>query len=177
VAKRTVLASGAFERPMVFAGNDRPGVMLAGAVRAYVNRFAVAPGRRAVICTSGDDGWRTAVDLARAGVEIASVVDTRPVIGSDLLAKARELGFRARLGAEIVGTRGGHALAAVAIQDSGGRIEDVACDLLAVSNGWNPTLHLTAHLGGKPVWDEPIQAFVPGATLPEWRWRARRPAG
>lgn len=164
-ARRTVLASGAIERPMVFAGNDRPGVMLAGAVRTYLNRFAVAPGRQAVVYTSGDDGWRTASDLARAGIEVAAVVDSRRAVAPQLAA-AREFGSRTVLGAEVVGTRGARGLTGIEIQDSNGRTETIGCDLLAVSNGWNPTIHLTAHLGGKPVWNEAIAAFVPGPTPP-----------
>jgi sarcosine oxidase subunit alpha len=154
------------ERPMVFAGNDRPGVMLAGAVRTYLNRFAVAPGRRAVVYTSGDDGWRTATALAQAGVEVAAVLDTRPAVAPALLAVAREHGTRVMLGAQAVATRGWQGLSSVDIREVGGRVERIACDLLACSNGWNPTTHLTAHLGGRPVWDENIRAFVPGATPP-----------
>jgi sarcosine oxidase subunit alpha len=161
VAKRAVLAAGAIERPMVFASNDRPGVMLAGAVRTYINRFAVAPGRRAVVYTSGDDGWRTAADLARAGVEVAAVLDSRATVDDALIAQAE--GARAILGATVVGTRGFRTLASVEVRDGAGRVERIACDLLAMSNGWNPALHLTCHLGGKPVWDEAIAAFVPGS--------------
>jgi sarcosine oxidase subunit alpha len=164
VAKRTVVAAGAIERPMVFAGNDRPGVMLAGAVRTYLNRFAVAPGQRAVVCTSGDDAWRTAADLARAGVEVAAVVEARAAVDEAVAAQAQ--GARVMLGAEIVATHGFRTLAAVAVRDAAGRVERIACDLLAMSNGWNPTVHLTCHLGGKPAWDEAIAAFVPGALPP-----------
>ena len=164
VAKRTVVAAGAIERPMVFAGNDRPGVMLAGAVRTYLNRFAVAPGRRAVVCTSGDDAWRTVTHLARAGVEVAAVVESRAAV--DELVAAQAKGARVMLGAEVVGTRGFRSLAAVAVRDAAGRVERIACDLLAMSNGWNPTVHLTCHLGGKPAWDETIAAFVPSALPP-----------
>ena len=163
VAKRTVLASGAIERPMVFSGNDRPGVMLAGAVRTYLNRFGVAPGRRAVVYASGDDGWRTVADLHRTGIHVAAVVDPRPAVAASLMALAGEHGVRAMLGAEVVGTRGFQALAAVEVRDASGRTERVRCDLLAMANGWNPAVHLTCHLGGKPVWDESISAFVPGA--------------
>jgi heterotetrameric sarcosine oxidase alpha subunit len=164
VAKRTVVAAGAIERPMVFAGNDRPGVMLAGAVRTYLNRFAVAPGRRAVVCTSGDDAWRTVADLARAGVEVAAVVEARAAVDEAVAAQAK--GARVMLGAEVVGTRGFRTLSAVDVRDAAGRVERIACDLLAMSNGWNPTVHLTCHLGGKPAWDVGISAFMPGALPP-----------
>jgi heterotetrameric sarcosine oxidase alpha subunit len=162
VAKRTVLATGAIERPMVFPGNDRPGVMLAGAVRTYVNRFGVVPGRRAVVYASGDDGWRTIRDLAEAGAEVAAVVDPRLAVDRGLLALAAAHGAPVMLGAAVAGTRGFQALAAADVRDASGRVERIACDLLALSNGWNPVLHLACHLGGKPAWDEAIAAFVPG---------------
>src|SRR5829696_6370081 len=125
VAKRAVLAAGAIERPMVFAGNDRPGVMLASAVRAYINRFAVAPGRRAVIYTSGDEGWRTVEDLARAGVEVAAAIDPRPAVDERLLAFASARGVRVMLGAEVAAARGFQALASVEVRDRAGRVERI----------------------------------------------------
>ena len=106
VAKRCVLAAGAVERPLVFSGNDRPGVMLAGAVRTYLNRFAVAPGRRAVVVTSGDDGWRTVSDLHQAGIEVAAVVDRRTEVAPAQARLAREIGAELVLGGRIAGTVG-----------------------------------------------------------------------
>jgi heterotetrameric sarcosine oxidase alpha subunit len=161
VAKRTVLATGAIERPLVFGGNDRPGVMLAGAVRAYVNRFGVGPGRVAVVVTSCDDGWRTAADLTAAGMQVAAVVDSRTGIApaSDRGAP----GVRVIAGAHVARTLGRRAVRAVEVVDGAGRVERIACDLVAMSNGWNPAVHLTTHLGGKPAWNEGVAAFVPGA--------------
>jgi sarcosine oxidase subunit alpha len=167
VAKRTVLASGAIERPMIFPGNDRPGVMLAGAVRAYLNRFGVAPGRRAVVFTSGDDGWRTVDDLVQADVEIAAVIDSRPTVNDALVASVKRYDIRVLLGARVAGTRGFHQLASVDARDAADRRERFACDLLAMSNGWNPAVHLACHLGGKPAWDDAIAAFVPDALPPD----------
>ncbi|SEG30763.1 sarcosine oxidase subunit alpha family protein [Bosea lathyri] len=161
-AKRAVLAAGAIERPIVFAGNDTPGVMLAGAVRAYVNRHGVLPGREAVIFTSGDDGWATARDLAAAGARIAAIVDPRPQIDAGLTALASRIGARVLTGGVVSAASGGRALRQVTIRDASGREQTIACDLLAVSNGWNPTLHLTSHQNTRPVWDEAIHAFVPG---------------
>jgi methylglutamate dehydrogenase subunit C len=162
VARRSLLAAGAIERPIVFAGNDRPGVMLAGAVRTYINRYGVVPGRRAVIFTTGDDGWRTAADLALAGADVAAVVDARRQIPPAQVAIAAAASIRVIAGGRITATRGSKQISAVEIQMEDGRFEHVACDLLAVANGWNPTLHLTNHHGGKPVWDKTISAFVPG---------------
>ena len=160
IAKRCILAAGAIERPIVFAGNDRPGVMLAGAVRSYINRHGVLPGRRAIVFTTCDDGWRTVEDLRRAGAEIAAVVDARAELAPELLARAA--GLRLTTGGRVLAAHGGRQLRAVDIQHADGRIERLDCDLLAVANGWNPALQLTCHLGGKPMWAEDIAAFVPG---------------
>ncbi len=162
VARHAVLAAGAIEQPAVFEGNDRPGVMLAGAVRSYVNRFGVAPGRRAVIFTATDDGWRSAADLQDAGVEVTAVVDPRADIGPNLAQRAQRSGTRVILGGDIASARGAHGLQEIETVTAAGKKEWLACDLLCVSNGWQPTLHLTSHLGGRPVWSEEISAFIPG---------------
>lgn len=165
VARRAVLAAGAIERPAVFGGNDRPGVMLAGAVRAYVNRFGVLPGERTVLFTSCDDGWRTAADLAAAGKPPVAVIDSRADVAPDLLAAASRIGTRVLTATQVVAAHGRTLLTGIDIETSQGAREHIACDCLAMANGWNPTLHLTCHLGGKPVFDEALSAFVPG-TLP-----------
>ena len=97
VAKRAVLAAGALERPIAFGNNDRPGVMLAGAARTYINRYAAAPGRRLAVFTNNDDGWRTAEDARAAGIEIAAVVDSRSEPPGQFLA----LGVKALTGAQV----------------------------------------------------------------------------
>jgi sarcosine oxidase subunit alpha len=141
-AKRAVLAAGAFERPMVFGNNDRPGIVLGSAIRTYINRYAVLPGKRAVIFTSSDEGYTTARALKAAGASIEAIVDTRK-------------------GQSVQRALGGKHLQAVEIIDASGHLSIVDCDLLASSNGWNPALHLTCHLGGRPVWNDAIHAFVP----------------
>jgi methylglutamate dehydrogenase subunit C len=166
VAKRAILASGAIERPTVFGGNDTPGVMLAGAVRTYVNRFGVAPGRNAVIFTTGDDGWNTACDLAAAGAKIVAVVDSRPQIEPRLRQLCESVDAPLYLGASVCRASGGKLLQRVAIRSAGGGVKTLPCDLLAVSNGWNPTIHLASHQGNRPVWDPAIHAFV-AKDLPE----------
>jgi len=153
VAKRAVLAAGALERPIAFPMNDRPGVMLAGAVRAYLNRWGVAPGKAVTLFCNNDDAHRTARDLVAAGIEVAGVIDVR--------ADARPGGdFPVYPGARIVGTTGRKALKAIEIQTVNGR-KTIATDCLAVSGGFNPTLHLTCHMGGRPEWRDEIAAFVP----------------
>ncbi|HEV7252999.1 MAG TPA: sarcosine oxidase subunit alpha family protein [Mesorhizobium sp.] len=159
VAKRTVDASGAIERPLVFPGNDRPGVMMAGAVRTYLNRFAASPGRRVAVFTNNDDGWRTAQAVLAAGGEIAAVIDPRGVPEAFRMAAA---GWRVIEG-EVVGTKGTlDALTSVEVADARGGVVTVPCDVLAMSGGWNPAVGLSSFHRGRPVWKDEIAAFVPG---------------
>ncbi len=164
VAKRCVLTAGAIERPLVFGNNDRPGVMLAGAVRSYLNRFAARPGRRAVVFANNDDAASVVVDLHAAGVEIAALVDPRPETKPSSVALAEKTGARLVAGGVVTGAIGGHAVRAVEVREANGRSSRVACDLVAMSGGFSPNLHLATHLGGRPVWDETIAGFVPGDT-------------
>ena len=164
-AKRAILAAGVIERPIVFAGNDTPGVMLAGAVRAYLNRYGVLPGREAVLFTASDDGWATARDIVAAGGKVAAIVDARAEAHPARKAFAETLGARLFAGGGVERASGGRQLREITIRDAGGATTTLLCDLLAVSNGWNPTLHLTSHQNGKAVWNEALHCFVPG-TLP-----------
>ncbi len=157
VAKRAVLAAGALERGIAFGGNDRPGVMLASAMRTYANRFAVAAGRRVAIFTNNDDGWRTASDLLACGVTVSTVIDSRP----DGPRARMVPGVRAITGGEVVDVRYGKVLNAVRVR-TGGDVETIEVDALGVSGGWNPTIHLTCHLGDRPEWNAELAAFVPG---------------
>jgi methylglutamate dehydrogenase subunit C len=163
VAKRAVLAAGASERPIAFADNDRPGVMLAGAVRTYLNRFAATPASRLVVFTNNDNGWRTARDALDAGVSVQAIVDSRAGASQRLVAPLRGA-VRVLSGAQVVCAKGTRALRAVKVIDANGIEVTVACDGLAVSGGWNPSLHLTGHLGSKPQWREDIAAFVPNSS-------------
>ena len=168
VAHRAVLATGAIERPLVFGGNDTPGVMLAGAVRSYLNRYAVRPGAHAVVFANNDDGAGTIADLADAGVAVAGLVDSRADPPEAVRALAAAHGVPLYAGATVRQATGGALLRRVVL---GGRASGTTleCDLLAVSGGWNPVVHLASHHGGKPVWDDAIAAFVPGATPPGLR--------
>jgi sarcosine oxidase subunit alpha len=177
-AKQVVLATGALERPLAFAQNDRPGIMLASAIRRYVNDYAVLPGRRVVLLTSNDSAYATALDLQAAGAEV-TVVDLRPGDGGALVARAANAGIPCRFGQAIVGTEGAQRVSAVKIArlaPNGERIdglpERVACDLVGVSGGWNPTLHLHSQARGRPVYDEERGFFRPGPPV-----QAERSAG
>ena len=153
VAKRAVLCAGALERPIAFPNNDRPGIMLASAVRAYVNRWGVAPGKAVAVFGNNDDAHRTARDLQAAGVKVAAVIDSR--------ADAKVTGdFPVYTGAQVIATKGRHALESITIK-TGSAMRVIRCDCLAVSGGWNPTVHLTCHMNGRPKWDEGIASFVP----------------
>jgi len=161
VATHAVLAAGAVERPVGFGNNDLPGIMLAGAVRAYVNRFGVVPGRRMALFTNNDDGWKTVADAAAAGIELAAVIDSRPAPPADLVAQAERAGIRVHAGSRIREAIGRQRLRAVEIVGADGALTRLPVDLLAVSGGWNPALALLSHLGERPAWDEVLAAFVP----------------
>ena len=152
-AQRVILAGGAIERPIAFPNNDRPGVMMASAVRSYANRFAVAPGQSISVFTNNDDGHRTAMDLSAHGIKIAAVIDTR----ADAVAHGD---YPVSAGAQVVNTKGRLGLKAIRVKTASGE-HDIATDCLAVSGGWNPSVHLTCHMNGRPVWREDIAAFVP----------------
>ena len=164
-AGRVVLATGALERPLAFANNDRPGVMLAGAVRTYVNRFAVLPGKRAVVVTDNDSAYATALDLHRHGVEIAAVVDLRPE--AEAPPEAREAGLEILRGHAVVDTAGRrrvHAAHVARLDGDGslaGPVRALPCDLIAMSGGWNPAAHLFSQSGGKLRYDEASRGFLP----------------
>ncbi|MEM9107441.1 MAG: sarcosine oxidase subunit alpha family protein [Pseudomonadota bacterium] len=156
-SRRAVLCAGATERSIAFGNNDRPGIMLAGSARAYVNRWAATPGKRVAVFTNNDDGWRTATDMAARGVEISAVIDSRET--APLEAPA---GALIAMGSTVVDTKGRHGLRSISLANG----QTIECDCLAVSGGWSPNVHLTCHQRGKPQWREDIAAFVPGADLP-----------
>jgi sarcosine oxidase subunit alpha len=153
VAKRAVLAAGALERPVAFANNDRPGVMMAGAVRSYVNRWRVSPGRSVAIFGNNDSAHRTAADLIAAGVHVSALIDSRSEARCDL-----DVPFYA--GREVSAVHGGRGVEAISIRSMSG-VEKIQSDTLAISGGWNPNVHMTCHMNGRPEWNDRIAAFVP----------------
>lgn len=178
-ARQLVLAAGAIERPLVFDGNDRPGIMLAGACSTYINRFAVKPGKTAVVFTNNDSGHRAAVDMAAAGMKIGAVVDLRADPDGHWTEQAQRAGLPVMAGHAIAGTKGSRRVRELRIArlDDGGdgllrASESIACDVLAVSGGWNPALHLYGQARGKLRFDDARGTFVPGETL-----AGLRPAG
>ena len=162
-ADQVIFATGSHEQPMVFGNNDRPNIMLAGAVRAYVNEYGVAPGHKAVICTSCDDAYRTAMDLADAGVKVEAVIDTRQN-ESAYASAMHDRGIRILQDHAVVDAKGNaegvNSVEVVSL--SSGNTLHINCDLLAMSNGWAPALHLFSQSGGKTAWDDERNIFIPG---------------
>ena len=158
-ARTIVLATGAIERPLVFSNNDRPGVMLASALRTYANRYAVVPQKRAVIVTNNDTAYAAALELAAAGTAV-TVADHRAVIAPDVLARAGAAGIAIFPGTGIADIEGTRAVKRVRL--GGAHAVSVDCDAVGMSGGWSPAVHLSSHGGIKPRYDAAIAAFVPG---------------
>jgi heterotetrameric sarcosine oxidase alpha subunit len=158
-SKSALLCAGATERSIAFENNDRPGIMLAGAMRAYANRWATAVGDRIAIFTNNDDAHATARDLHGRGVEIAAVIDSRP-------DAPKSDDFEVLAGSEVVNTDGRLGVNSIDINTPNG-LRQMQVSGLGVSGGWNPNIHLTCHQRGRPQWDETLAAFVPSADLPQ----------
>jgi sarcosine oxidase subunit alpha len=171
-AKQVILATGAIERPIVFGNNDRPGVMLTSAVSAFINRFGVKLGSRAVVFTNNDAAYRTALDLLHAGIAVAAIVDARASVNGEWVRRVRDKRVPVIENAVVVdvkGTKRVRAVEVMSLDDSGekvsGVVRTIESDLLAVSGGFNPTVHLHAQSGGKPRFDETKACFVPGQAV------------
>jgi sarcosine oxidase subunit alpha len=168
-ATRIISATGAIERPLSFAGNDLPGVMLASAVRDYVVDYGVSIGDRTVVVTNNDDAYRTAIALKEAGLLVPAVLDARTVADGDLVRRARDLGIRVELGRAVVKVKGRGKVTGVSVglhAGEGSILEDIACDAIAMSGGWSPVVHLWSHCGGKLAWDAALAMFRPDASRP-----------
>jgi sarcosine oxidase subunit alpha len=157
-AGRVVLASGAIERPMVFPGNDRPGVMLAGAARAYLHRYGVKTGQRAVVATADDSAYRAAIDLHAAGVTIAGIVDQRPDPDGETVATARALGIPIHAGATIGGTEGRLRVHSARLAK---QTDIIPCDTILMCGGWTPSVHLFSQSRGRLVFDAASGTCLP----------------
>ncbi|CCH88316.1 sarcosine oxidase, alpha subunit [Modestobacter italicus] len=168
-AGSVVVAAGAHERPVVFADNDRPGIMLAGAARTFLHRYGVRAGHEAVVFTTNDSAYEAAVDLADAGVRIAAVVDARPEVPAGWAAACAQRGIAVRPGSVVTGTEGTErvsaALVAPLADGRTGTAERIGCDLLLVSGGWNPAVHLFSQARGTLAFDEALGAFLPAEEL------------
>ena len=153
VAKHSILAAGAIERSIAFPNNDRPGVMAASAVRTYLNRFGVSTGKSVALFCNNNTAHNTAKDLLESGIDVAAIIDSREDSKTDL-----DVPFYN--GAEVSNTSGRHGLKSIVVKNSNTETT-IEVDCLAVSGGWNPTVHLTCHMNARPVWDEKILSFIP----------------
>ncbi|TWF75378.1 sarcosine oxidase subunit alpha [Pseudonocardia hierapolitana] len=166
-ARHVIVATGAHERPVVFADNDRPGIMLAASARTFLHRYGVLAGRDAVVFTTDDGAYAAAVDLADAGARVHAVVDARPEAPAGWRAECERRGIPVRTGQVVAGTEGDQRVTAALVTElHGGERERIACDLLLVSGGWNPAVHLFSQARGRLRYDDELGAFVPGETLP-----------
>lgn len=174
-AGNVVLAAGAHERPLVYASNDVPGNLVAGAVSSYIRRYAVMPGRRLVLSTTNDHAYRAALDWQAAGGEVVAIADARSNPDGELVQRAKDAGIRVVVGSAVIEAttdRKGHRVngARVAAIDIDGfrltgEAESFTCDTVASSGGYSPVVHLAAHTGVRPVWRDDILGFVPGQTV------------
>ncbi|AIY01086.1 sarcosine oxidase subunit alpha [Arthrobacter sp. PAMC 25486] len=170
-ANQVLVATGAHERPLVFENNDRPGIMLASAVRSYLNRYGVAAGSRVVIATTNDSAYQLAADLLAAGIEVAAVVDARPQLSPLAAAAATSEDVRVINGSAVVNTTGDSSLESVLVSgidadgSPTGEVEEISADLLAVSGGWSPVVHLHSQAQGKVRWDADLVGFVPSSVV------------
>jgi sarcosine oxidase, subunit alpha len=161
-AGEVILAQGAIERPLVFAGNDVPGVMLASAARTFLLRHGVAVGKSIALMATHDSGWRDVIAHARAGVKVAGIIDVRDGVDAELLAEAEALGIPVRLGHSVIDVQGRLAVKGVTVaRNDGSNATRIACDALLMAGGWTPSVHLWSHSKGSIAWDDTLGAFVP----------------
>ena len=168
-ARHVLIATGAHERPIVFADNDRPGIMLAHSARTFLHRYGVLVGHTAVVFTTNDSAYAAAFDLADAGVQIEAVVDAREQVSDVLRRECDRRGIPVRAGAVVTGTRGDDRITDAMVADFDGvkvgAAEAVSCDTLMLSGGWNPAVHLFSQARGKLRYDPALGGFVPGEHL------------
>ncbi|MFN3275135.1 MAG: sarcosine oxidase subunit alpha family protein [Paracoccus sp. (in: a-proteobacteria)] len=168
-AGHVVTATGALERPLSFACNDVPGVMLASAARDFIADYGVAPGQRIVVATNNDDAYRTALAAHAAGLDVPAIIDARPLADGALPQAARAAGITMLTGTGIARVMGGKHVEGVVICDQSGTgrpLDRIACDVVAMSGGWSPVVHLYSHCGGKLLWDEAQALFRPDPDRP-----------
>ncbi|MEM7197308.1 MAG: 2Fe-2S iron-sulfur cluster-binding protein, partial [Pseudomonadota bacterium] len=166
VAKRVIVCAGAIERPIVFGDNDRPGIMLAAAMRSYMHRFAVMPGGNIAVYLNNLDGWRTVQQAQPHAKSVIAIVADDNIVSDARLKWAKNHGVQVHFGG-IAAIEGGKAgVNAISLRGLDGTITDIACDGLGLAGGWNPQVGLTCNHRGKPVWDEELLAFLPAGCPP-----------
>lgn len=171
-AKWVVLATGAHERPLVFANNDVPGCMVANAVSTYINRYGVAPGNELVLMTTNDSGYQSALDWHDAGRKVVAIVDTRQNPKGDRFEAARQRGLNLITGSAVIEVQGSKRVSGVSVapisadgNNITGSVSKLSADTVASSGGWSPVIHLSCHTGSRPVWNDDVVGFLPGPTV------------
>ncbi|MEO0567627.1 MAG: sarcosine oxidase subunit alpha family protein [Pseudomonadota bacterium] len=163
-AKQIITATGAIERPLSFAGNDIPGVMLASAVRDFIANWSVSAGDRVVVVTNNDDAYLTAIAVKNHGLAVPVIIDARMEGGGALAQQAADMGIRIERGKAIAKVKGGKRVTGIEICSQAGEgavLEEIECDAVAMSGGWSPVVHLWSHCGGKLIWDDAHAMFRP----------------
>jgi sarcosine oxidase, subunit alpha len=161
-AGEIILAQGAIERPLVFDGNDTPGVMLSNAAKTWLHRYGVAVGQNIALMAAHDSGWHDIFALAHAGVGIAAIIDVRDAVDAALLQQASQLGISVKLGHSVIGVSGRHNVTGIEIaQNDGSGKSKIACDALLMAGGWTPSIHLWSHSKGSIKWQGDIGAYLP----------------
>jgi heterotetrameric sarcosine oxidase alpha subunit len=174
-AGKVVLATGAFERPLVFPGNDRPGVMLASAAERYAGEYGVMPGEKIAIFTNNDGAYRSALELREAGCRIVAIIDVREGLSDAARALAVRTGAEVLTGRAVTGTEGGKALSGIKVRAFSAKTGTVSgdprtieADCLLMSGGWSPVINLASQAGAKAEWNERLQAFLPPKDADGW---------
>jgi methylglutamate dehydrogenase subunit C len=172
-ARQVILATGAIERPIVFPGNDVPGVMLADSLVKYAQLHAAALKSDVVLFTNNDSAYHAALDLKRLGIAVSAIIDVRQNIADFAQLLARSAGAELIAGQAGVGTSGGKAMTAISIRpfnaetgEVSGTVRIIPCSILGISGGWSPQIQLASQAGGKPKWDERLHAFLPPEPMP-----------
>lgn len=161
-AGEVILAQGAIERPLVFDGNDTPGVMLSSAAKVFANRYSLAVGKSVALMAAHDSGWHDVFALAKAGVGIAAIIDIRETVDAALIKQAADLDIAVKLGHTVIGVAGRHAVKSIEIAHRDGTgIRSIACDALLMAGGWTPSVHLWSHSKGSLKWRDDLGAYVP----------------
>lgn len=173
--RHAIFATGAIERPLVFPGNDHPGVMLADAIRAYALRYGVSAGKNIVIFTSHDGAYRQLSTLKDLGVAISAIVDTRTDISDAAMAQVAATGVQLITGHTVTKVHGRHNIKRISIasfdpysSQISGKERTMDCDCLGMSGGWTPSIHLANHIGSAPEWDETLHTMLPGSSNGNW---------
>ena len=176
-----VLAQGAIERPLVFDGNDTPGVMLSSAARVFAARYGVAVGKAVALMASHDSGWHDVFAMAKAGVAISAIIDVRDHVDQALMDEARQLGINVHLNHSVIAVNGRHGVRSIQICGNADKsTRRIVCDALLMAGGWTPSVHLWSHSKGSLKWRDDLGAYVPdqpnedvrcvGACSGEWSY-------